>query len=159
MITAMPKLLRAVRLDDSDEHVFRSCGAAAEGEWVVSGGYAACDFDRAPQCDPPCHCESSFVAVASRRRCSIAEVAEVTEAELEEQVEALAWHLVRNWGAPSWEAAHAVAEEEVRHTAEVCETLAPEVWITVKRARGEADAALEEQYAVYDRLMIGNHPL
>ena len=72
---------------------------------------------------------------------------------------ALAWHLVKNWGAPSWEAAHAVAEEEVHHTAEVCETLAPEVWITVKRARAEADAALEEQYAVYDRLMIGNHPL
>jgi len=43
--------------------------------------------------------------------------------------------------------------------AEVCETLAPEVWITVKRARREADAALEEQYAVYDRLLIGNHPL
>ena len=157
MITAMPKLLRAVRLDDSDDHVFRSCGAASEGEWVVTGGYAVCDFDRAPQCDPACHCESSFVSLASRKRCSIAEVAEVTEPELEEQVEALAWHLVRNWGAPTWEAAHAVAEEEVRHTAEVCETLQPEVWITVKRARRASDEALEEQYAVYDRLLIGNH--
>jgi hypothetical protein len=155
----MPKLLRAVRLDDSDEHVFRSCGAAAEGEWVVSGGFAVCDFDAAPKCDPACHCESSFVALGSRRRCSIAEVTEATEAEVEEQVEALAWHLVKAWGAPSWEAARAVAEEEVRHTAEVCETLAPEVWITVKRARAEAGGALDEQYAVYDRLMIGAHTL
>jgi hypothetical protein len=155
----MPKLLRAVRLDDSDESVFRAVGAAAEGEWLVSGGYAACDFDRAPRCDPACHCESSFVALGSRRRCSIAEVTEVTDAQLEEQVEALAWHLVKDWGAPSWEAARAVAEEEVRHTAEVCETLAPEVWITVKRARGGDDEALEEQYAVYDRLLIGNHRL
>jgi hypothetical protein len=159
MIAAMPKLLRAVRLDDSDEHVFRSCGAAAEGEWLVSGGYAACDFDRAPQCDPPCHCESSFIALGSRRRCSIAEVTEVTEPQLEEQVEALAWHLVKDWGAPSWEAARAVAEDEVRDTAEVCETLEPEVWITVKRSRGRDDAALEERYAVYDRLMIGAHRL
>jgi hypothetical protein len=157
MITAMPKLLRAVRLDDSDDHVFRSCGAATAGEWVVSGGYATCDFDRAPQCDPPCHCESSFIALASRRRCSIAEVVEATEPELEEHVEALAWHLVRQWGAPSLEAARAVAEEEVRHTAEVCETLEPEVWITVKRARRENDEALEEQYAVYDRLLLGTH--
>ncbi len=155
----MVKLLRAVRLDDSDEHVFRSCGAAREGEWVVSGGYAVCDFERAPRCDPPCHCESSFVAVGSKARCSIAEVAEASDEDLETQVDALAWHLVRAWNAPSWEAARALAEEEMRHTAEVCETLAPEVWITVKRARREDDGALDEQYAVYDRLMIGAHRL
>ena len=153
----MPKLLRAVRLDDSDQHVFRACGAAADGAWVVSGGYAVCDFDTAPRCEPACHCESSFVELASRGRCSVAEVVEVTEAELEEQVEALAWHLVRAWAAPSWEAARALAEEEIRHTAEVCEVLSPEVWITVKRARRDGDGALEEQYAVYDRLQIGAH--
>ena len=155
----MPKLLRAVRLDDSDDHVFRACGAAAEGEWVVSGGYATCDFDTAPRCEPSCHCESSFVALGSRLRCSIAEVTEVPETGIDEQVEALAWHLVKDWGAPSYEVARAVAEEEVRHTAEVCETLAPEVWITVKRARAAAGGELEEQYAVYDRLMIGAHTL
>src|ERR1700674_3739014 len=60
---SMPKLLRAVRLDDSDEHVFRGCGAARDGEWVVTGGHAVCDFDTAPRCDPPCHCGASFVAV------------------------------------------------------------------------------------------------
>lgn len=155
----MVKLLRAVRLDDSDEHVFRSCGAARDGESVVSGGYAVCDFDRAPRCDPPCHCESSFVAVGSKSRCSIAEVVEVGEEELDAQIDALAWHLVKVWNAPSWEAARAVAEEEVRHTAEVCETLSPEVWITVKRGRREEDGALDEQYAVYDRLLIGAHRL
>jgi len=155
----MPKLLRAVRLDDSDASVFRACGAAADGEWVTTGGFAVCDFDAAPRCDPACHCESSFLALASRARCSIAEVTEVSEADLEQQVDALAWQLVRGWGAPSWEAARALAEDEVRHTAEVCETLAPEVWITVKRRRGDGDdAPLEEQYAVYDRLMIGAHP-
>ena len=155
----MPKLLRAVRLDDSDTSVFQACGAAQEGEWVVTGGFAACDFDTAPRCEPRCHCEASFVAVGSRRRCTIAEVAEATDAEVEQVTDALAWHLVRGWGAPSWEVAREVAEEEVRHTGEVCETLEPEVWITVKRARRDGDRALEEQYAVYDRLMIGAHAL
>ncbi len=153
----MAKLLRAVRLDDSDEHIFRGCGAAADGEPVVSGGFAARDFDSAPRSDPPCHCESSFIALASRARCSIAEVVEVSDAELEEQVEALAWSLVKTWKAPSWDAARRVAEEEIRHTADVCETLAPELWITVRRSRRADGAALEEQYAVYDRLMIGAH--
>jgi hypothetical protein len=41
----------------------------------------------------------------------------------------------------------------------VCETLSPEVWITVKRARNAEGTALEEQYAVYDRLQIGAHNL
>lgn len=154
----MPKLLRAVRLDDSDDHVFRACGAAKDGEWVVSGGYAVCEFDQAPRCDPACHCESSFIALGSRSRCSIAEVVEASEEEVEDHVEALAWHFVKVWNAPSYELARVVAEDEVRHTAEVCETLAPEVWITVKRRRGP-DGDLEEQYAVYDRLMIGSHPL
>jgi hypothetical protein len=155
----MPKLLRAVRLDDSDEHIFRACGAAKDGEPVVTGGYAVCDFAAAPRCDPPCHCGSSFVAIGSRARCSIAEVVEASEADAEAQVEALAWHLVKVWGAPSWEAARRVAEEEIRHTSDVCETLAPEVWITVKRTPNAGASALEEQYAVYDRLMIGAHTL
>ena len=47
----------------------------------------------------------------------------------------------------------------MRHTAEVCETLEPGVWITVKRARNDEGTALEEQYGVYDRLMIGAHAM
>ncbi len=159
MITGMPKLLRAVRLDDSDDHIFRGCGAAKDGEPVVTGGYAVCDFDAAPRCDPPCHCGASFIAIGSRARCSIAEVVEASEADFEQAVDSLAWHLVKGWGAPSWEAARGLAEEEMRHTSEVCETLAPEVWITVKRSRSADGAALEEQYQVYDRLMIGAHTL
>ena len=153
----MPKLLRAVRLDASDEQVFRACGAARDGEWVVSGGFAVCDFDNAPRCEPACRCQASFLALGSRARCTVAEVVEVTEAELEAQVEALAWHLVKGWNAPSWEAARALAEEEVRHTADVCETLSPQVWITVQRERRPSDGALEEQYSVYDRLVLGAH--
>jgi hypothetical protein len=139
----MPKLLRAVRLDDSDDHVFAGA-AAKEGEPVVTGGFAG-----------P---ESAFLAVASKARCTIAEVREVTEDELEAEIEACAWALVRGWNAPSWEAARTLAEDEIRHTAEVCESLAPEVWITVQRTE-TPDGNLEEQYSVYDRLLVGNHKL
>ena len=153
----MPKLLRAVRLDDSDDHIFKTHGAARDGEWVVSGGYAACDFANAPKCEPRCHCESSFPALEARRRCSLAEVVEVSDDELEACTDALARFLVKGWGAPSWAVARRVADDEIRHTADVCESLAPEVWITVKRAPAEVGGALDEQYAVYDRLMIGSH--
>ena len=155
----MPKLLRAVRLDDSDDHIFKTHGAAGEGEWVVSGGYAVCDFANAPKCEPRCHCESSFIALEGRRRCSIAEVTEVSDDEFEARTDALAWFLVKGWGAPSWEVARRVAGDEMRHTADVCETLAPEVWITVKRTPGIGDGGMDEQYAVYDRLLIGSHKL
>jgi hypothetical protein len=153
----MPKLLRAVRLDDSDEQVFRACGAATDGEWVTTAGFAVCDFENAPRCDPACHCQDSFMSIASRARCTIAEVVEVSDAELEAHVDAFAWQLVKGWGAPSYDAARALAEDEMRHTAEVCETLAPEVWITVKRTQ-RPDGNLDEQYSVYDRLLIGTHP-
>jgi hypothetical protein len=155
----MPKLLKAVRLDDSDDQLFKAHGAAQEGEWMVSGGYAVCDFANAPHCTPRCYCESSFLAVGSRARCTIAEVAEVSEETLEEAIEMLAWHLVKGWGAPSYELARTVAEDEIRHTEDVCETLAPEVWITVKRTPKSDGDSVDEQYSVYDRLMIGSHKL
>ena len=98
----MPKFLRAVRLDDSDDHLFPANGATTQGEWVVSGGFAACDSANAPRCEPRCHCESSFLALESRRRCSIAEVAEVTDTELDERTDQLTWYLLKGWGAPSW---------------------------------------------------------
>ncbi len=154
----MPKLLRAVRLDDSDEHVFRGCGAARDGEWVTTGGFAVCDFESAPRCNPPCHCQDSFLATGSTARCSIAEVAEASDDDAEQFVDALAWHFSKAWGAPSWEVARLAAEDELRHIGEVCETLADGVWVTVKRGR-DAGGALEEHYAVYDRLLIGTHTL
>lgn len=155
----MSKLLKAVRLDDSDDHLFKTHGAAKEGEWVVSGGYAVCDFANAPHCSPRCYCESSFLAVGSRARCTIAEVTEVSEETLEEAIEQLTWHLIKAWGAPTYDLARTVAVDEIRHTGEVCETLAPEVWITVKRTpKGDGDS-VDEQYSVYDRLLIGSHKL
>jgi hypothetical protein len=132
MITIMPKLLPAVRLDDSDEHV--SVRAGREGRRVGRHRrLCGVRFRQRAALRPACHCDArssrSNRARAARSPRSSRSGTPTSTA----QADALAWYLVRNWGAPSWEDARRVAGDEVRHTAEVCETLAPEVWITVKR--------------------------
>ena len=151
------KFLKAVRLDDSDERILAAeGGAAAGGEWVVSGGYAVCDLThghRAPQC----HCESTFVAVASRRRCTIAEVVEIDPATYGQLKDALVHHFVEDLCAPSLEAAISAAEEELSYTADLAAGFPDEVWITVRRETTEE--GLGERYSVFKRLMIGAHKL
>ena len=80
------KFLKAVRLDDSDARIFAAEGGAAEdGEWVVSGGYAVCDLAQGHRA-ARCHCDSTFVAAGARRRCTLAEVAEIGRASCRERV-------------------------------------------------------------------------
>ena len=151
------KLLKAVRLDDSDERILaQEGGAAADGEWVVSGGYAVCDPARGHR-TPACHCESTFVAVGSRRRCTLAEIAEIDADAYERLREALERHFLDDLGAPSPEAAGAAAREELEYTAELAGGFPQEVWITVRREM--TDEGVRERYSVFKRLMIGSHKL
>ena len=131
-------------------------GAADDGEWVVSGGYAVCDLARGHR-TPHCHCDSTFVAAGSARRCTIAEVAEIEAAEYERVKARLANYFVDALGAPSLEAAAAAAEDECAYTADLAAGFPPEVWITVKR-EPSADG-VGERYTVFKRLMIGSHKL
>jgi uncharacterized protein DUF6505 len=151
------KFLKAVRLDDSDDRVLADeGGAAADGEWVVSGGYAACDLAHGHRA-PRCHCDTTFVAAGGRRRCTIAEVADIEETAYEQVKQALARHLLEDLGAPSPEAAAAAAQDECTYTQELAESFPTEVWITVKR-EPTADG-VGERYSVFKRLMIGTHKL
>jgi hypothetical protein len=162
------KFLKAVRLDASDESLFRVSGAARDGEWCVSGGYAVCDLasggcgrvgcstneDGSPRSPA---CANSFVGVESHGRCTIAEVAEIDEASLREIVASLTRHFVADLGAPSEADARRVAEEECAYTSELCEGFSPEVWITVRRE--PTAEGLGERYRVFERLMLGKHTL
>jgi len=127
------KFLRAIRLDASDGHVYSESGAARDGEWLVSGGYAVCDPAGSSHRAPKCHCLTSFVGVESYRRCTIAEVVEIDEMGYRQIIERLTRHFVDNLGAPTVEAARPAAEDEAEYTADLCESFSPEVWITVKR--------------------------
>lgn len=147
------RFLKAVRLDDSDDRVYAPEGAAADGDWVVSGGYAVCPLDGGEHRRPGCHCLDSFVAAGSLRRCTLAEVARIDEAQYRELVERMARHFVADLGAPSAEDARRVAEEEAAYTAELCQGFDEGVWITVKREPNAEGCG--ERYTVYPRLVIG----
>ena len=151
------KFLKAVRLDDSDARILAdSGGAAADGEWVVSGGYAVCGLDRGHR-EPGCRCDTTFVAAGSRRRCTLAEVADIDTAAYEAVKEELARHFLEELGAPSPEAARAAAENECAYSADLAAGFPADVWITVKR-EPTADG-VGERYSVFKRLMIGSHKL
>ena len=151
------KFLKAVRLDASDTRVYSQEGAAQDGEWLVSGGYAVCDPSGATHRKPNCHCLTSFIGVVSRGRCTIAEVVEIDKVEYQQVIERLVRHFVDDLGAPSLEAARTVAGEEVSYTAELCESFSSGLWITVERTPG--DEGIKEHYSVFRRLMIGDHKL
>lgn len=151
------KFLKAVRLDSSDTLLFAQEGAAQDGEWLVSGGYAVCDPTGATHRRPNCHCLTSFIGAVSHGRCSIAEIVEIDIVEYHDVIERLVRHFMDGLGAPTLEAARAVAEEEAAYTADLCESFSPEVWITVKRSQGVEGT--KEHYSVFGRLMIGAHKL
>jgi hypothetical protein len=151
------KFLKAVRLDDSDARMFAGEGGAAEdGEWVVSGGYAVCDLVQGHRASP-CHCDSTFIAVGARRRCTLAEVAEIDETAYEQVRQALSRHFHEELGAPTAEAACAAAEDECAYTADLADGFPADTWITVRR-EPTADG-VGERYSVFKRLMIGSHKL
>lgn len=151
------RFLKAVRLDDSDDRVLEGeGGAAVDGEWVVTGGYAACDLARGHR-TARCHCDTTFVAAGARRRCTVAEVADIEELAYEGLKRTLARHFLEDLGAPSPEAAAAAAEDECAYTAELAAGFPADVWITVKREPKEDGVG--ERYSVFKRLMIGTHKL
>ena len=149
------KFLKAVRLDASDSQVYSRECAARDGEWLVSGGYAVCDPTGVTHRTPNCHCLTSFIGV--RGRCTIAEVVEMEKSEYQQVIERLVRHFVDDLGAPTLEAAGAVAEEEAAYTAELCDSFSAGVWITVERTPG--GDGIREHYSVFKRLMIGGHKL
>jgi hypothetical protein len=151
------KFLRAVRLDASDGLVYSEGGAARDGEWLASGGYAVCDPAGSSHRTPKCRCLTSFVGVESHGRCTIAEVVEIDATEYRQIIERLTRHFVDDLGAPTVEAARTAAEDEAGYTADLCESFRPEVWITVKRT--PSDDGVKEHYSVFKRLMIGGHKL
>lgn len=154
----MPKFLKAVRLDNSDDELYRQAGACDEDEWVTSGGFAVCNLAEGFRCDPRCYCDASFLSLTRRARCTLAEVVDVDGADIEIFKDQMTQHLLFDWKAPDYETARELADEEIAYTLELAATFPTEVWITVKRSPGP-DGAIEEKYDQYDRLMLGAHKL
>jgi hypothetical protein len=154
----MKKFLKAVRLDNSDAELYTQGGACDENEWVCSGGFAVCNLAAGYRCEPRCYCDASFLSISSRARCTLAEVVEVDDGEIEIFKDALTQHLLFDWKAPDYDTARGIAEEEIDYTVELAATFTAEMWVSVKRSPG-TNGAIDEQYDQYQRLMIGAHKL
>jgi hypothetical protein len=114
------RLPRAIRLDQSDLHVFER--ACEPGEWSIPGGFAFAGAD-------PVHLEgkaqlafrSGWLGLTSFGHTTLVEVAEIEEAEFFALVERLARHLEADYGAPSFGHALAAARHELDDAAGLCE--------------------------------------
>lgn len=106
------RLLRTIRLDESDRFVFANAGES--GQWAVPGGFL---FDGAdPQALSPKQriaLRSGWLGLADFGWSSLVTVVEATEEEREEAVELLARGFVARLGAPHLEAAREAAREEI----------------------------------------------
>lgn len=151
----MPKFLKAVRLDDSDAEMFDA--ACDADEWVTTGGFAVCDLVEGLHRAPKCRCASSFLSLTRDARVTIAEVVQVTDADVAIFRDQMRQHLVFHWKAPDADALE-TANAEIAYTMDLASSFPDEVWITVKRTVN-ADGLIDEQFDQYERLMIGSHPV
>ena len=114
------RLPRALRLDQSDLHVFER--ACEPGEWAIPGGFVFAGADPARlQGKAQLAFRSGWLGLASFGHSTLVEVAEIAEAEFFAQVEGLARRLEADYGAPSFGDALAAARHELDDAAGLCE--------------------------------------
>jgi hypothetical protein len=140
----MTRLPRTVRLDVSDESVFDR--AAPPGEWAVAGGFLFIGrADEAMVSTEHNAFTCGFLGVESFGWSTLVSVEPAGEAEVAATIETLARHFLRDLGAPSLAEARAVAAEEVRFAAGLCEDHPVGTLLTV--ARRFEDGEVVERYA------------
>ncbi len=139
----MAKLARVIRLDESDENVFAP--AAEPGEWAISGGFAFSDITQDQLTGKTRQAfANGWLGLDSFGRATLVAVTPVTEPELAVLAKDLARHFVDRYGAPSVDAALPVAEEELRHMAELCDEQEPNTLIAIERTLEEV--GVRERY-------------
>jgi phenylpyruvate tautomerase PptA (4-oxalocrotonate tautomerase family) len=106
------KLLRTIRLDQSDTFVFER--AAEPGDWAVSGAFAFWAGDPARlEGKARSAFRGGFLGVGSHGWSTLVQIVEADEEDRANLVDLLARLLVDQYGAPDMETARAAAEEEV----------------------------------------------
>ena len=113
------KLLRTIRLDQSDTFVFDP--AAEPGEWAVSGAFAFWHRDPAGlQGKARSAFRSGFLGVQSLGWSTLVQIVAATEEDRAAVVNQLARQLVAQFGAPDEAAARAAAEDEIAFVESLC---------------------------------------
>ncbi|MEM9796550.1 MAG: DUF6505 family protein [Pseudomonadota bacterium] len=139
------KLARAIHFDESDQRVYAS--PARTGEWCVSGGFEFSDWTEADLTGKARQAfANGWLGLETGGRVTFVAVTEATEAEAQALTAALARHFVTYYGAPSEDAAHPVAAEEIAQMADLCADHDPNTLLTV--ARELTEAGVREAYRV-----------
>jgi hypothetical protein len=114
------KLLRTIRLDDSDTIVFEN--AAEPGEWAVPGSFMFMNAnpDRL-EGKARVAFRSGFLGIDSFGWSTLVQIVSASEADRAQAVELLAYQLMAKFGAPDIAAAAAAAEEEMAFAASLCD--------------------------------------
>lgn len=147
------RLPRAIRLDQSDTHVFER--ACAPGEWAIPGGFvfAECDIPRL-EGKAQLAFKSGWLGLTSFGHTTFVEVAEIEEAEFYAQVEGLARHIEENYGAPSFGLALAAARHELDDAAGLCEH---KLGTLLALQRQPSEDGFVERFRVIEPARAGDH--
>ena len=132
----MPKLLRVIQLDASDQRIFDP--PATPGEWAVPGTFAFWDADLE-------HLQGTarqafahgFLGIPSFGRSTLVEVAEINTQELKVVILHLAEHLVAHYGAPNIKTALPAAQEEVHYASSLCDHPLHSLIVLSREVNGE----------------------
>jgi hypothetical protein len=113
------KFPRTIRLDASDDGVYER--VATPGEWAVPGSFVFLDDDERTLTGKRLQAfRHGFLGTGSFGWSSLVEVAEIDADELQQVIDRLAQHLVREFGAPHIAAALPAAGEEADYAASIC---------------------------------------
>ncbi|MFN0262997.1 DUF6505 family protein [Tepidamorphus sp. 3E244] len=137
------KLLRTIRFDQSDDHVFET--AAASDEWAVSGAFEFAEL-------PPDEIKgktkqafaNGFMSLESFGRSTFVSVATIETDQLARLTDELADHFCRHYGAPDIEAARPVATEEIAFATSLVAEVPINTVFTVRRTLDDDNAIREE---------------
>lgn len=126
------KLARAIHFDESDQRVFHS--PARTGEWCVAGGFEFSDWTEADLTGKARQAfANGWFGLETAGRVTFVAVTQIETAEVDQLTECLAQHFVTYYGAPSIEAAHPAAEEEIKHMLDLCDDHDTNTLLTVSR--------------------------
>lgn len=141
-MTAMPRLIRTIRFDNTDDRVFPQ--AAGPNEWAVSGAFTFAD-PAALSGKLRQAFVNGFLSVESLGWSTFAIVANAEEAERQALAERLAAQCVERLGAPGLDAARPVAAAELAFVEELCAETPINTVFAVSREVGE-DGQVREAF-------------
>jgi hypothetical protein len=114
------KLLRTIRLDDSDTFLFET--AAEAGEWAVSGAFAFAHLDPATlEGKARAAFRAGFLGIDSFGWSTLVHIVEASREDRAAAVATLARQLVARFGAPDLATALPAAEEEIAFAASLAD--------------------------------------